>query len=98
MADNGVGEVKLGWFGTADPDYYALAHQPLPGLGRDRFFRLWWELPFDPAAPAPGVYAISASSLWEPPLRVEEKQVYAWFRAREPDARVGYSILIYDLR
>jgi len=70
----------------------------MPGLGRDRFFRLWWELPFDPVAPAPGVYAISASSLWEPPLRVEEKQVYAWFRAREPDDRVGYSILIYDVR
>jgi len=98
MAANDVSEVKLGWFGTADPDYYTIGYQPMPGLGRDRFFRLWWELPFDPVAPAPGVYAISASSLWEPPLRVEEKQVYAWFRAREPDDRVGYSILIYDVR
>ncbi len=98
MADNGVSEVNLGWFGTADPDYYAIPHQPMPGLGRDRFFRLWWQAPFDPAAPAPGVYAISAASLWEPPLRVDEKKVYAWFRAREPDDRVGYSILIYDVR
>ncbi len=98
MEDNGINEVMLGWFGTADPDYYAIAHQPLPGLGRDRFFRLWWEVPFDPVAPAPGVYAISASSLWEPPLRVAEKNVYAWFRAREPDDRIGYSILIYDVR
>jgi hypothetical protein len=98
MAENGVERVKLGWFGTADPDYYDLSYDPLPGLGRDRFFRLWWAPPFDPAAPEPGVYAISASSLWEPPLRVEEKQIYAWFRAREPDDRVGYSILIYDLR
>lgn len=97
MAANDVASVKLGWFGTADPTYYGLTHEPLPGLGRDEFFRLWWAPPFDPAAPAPGVYAISASSLWEPPLRVEEKRVYAWFRDRPPDDRVGYSILIYDV-
>lgn len=97
MVANDVATVKLGWFGTADPAYYGLAYEPLPGLGRDAFFRLWWQPPFDPAAPEPGVYAISASSLWEPPLRVEEKRVYAWFRARLPDARVGYSILIYDV-
>ncbi len=98
MAERGVSSIKLGWFGTADPDAYGLAHEPLPGLGRDRFFRLWWEPPFDPAAPEPGLYAISASSLWEPPLRPEEKVIYAWFRGRQPDARVGYSILIYDVR
>ncbi len=98
MVENDVESVKLGWFGTADPSYYDIHHEPLPGLGRDRYFRLWWDPPFNPAAPQPGVYAISASSLWEPPLRVEEKQVYAWFREREPDARIGYSILIYDVR
>ena len=98
MADNGVEEVNLGWFGTADPSYYGISHRTIPGLGRDRFFRLWWDPPFNTAAPEPGVYAISASSLWEPPLRPEEKLVYQWFRFREPDARVGYSILIYDVR
>jgi len=63
----------------------------------DTFFRLWWALPFNPQQPEPGVYAISATSLWETPLRPEEKRVYAWFRAHEPSARVGYSILIYDV-
>lgn len=98
MATNDVERVELGWFGTADPGYYDIAYDPMPGLGRDEFFRLWWELSFDPERPQPGIYAISASSLWEPPLRVEEKRVYAWFRAREPDDRVGYSILIYKVR
>lgn len=98
MAERDIASIKLGWFGTADPDYYDVVHEPLPGLGRDRYFRLWWDPPFDPSAPEPGLYAISASSLWEPPLRVEEKRIYAWFRQREPDARVGYSILIYDVR
>jgi 4-amino-4-deoxy-L-arabinose transferase-like glycosyltransferase len=98
MGETGVDSVRLGWFGTADPGYYAINYEPLPGLGRDAFFRLWWDVPFDPAQPAPGVYAISATSLWETPLRPEEKRVYAWFRARQPSARVGYSILIYDVR
>jgi hypothetical protein len=98
MSANSIDHVNLGWFGTADPAYYGIANTPLPGLGRDIYFRQWWELPFDPVAPEPGVYAISASSLWEPPLRVEEKNVYAWFREREPDHRIGFSILIYDVR
>ena len=95
MAERGLDQVKLGWFGTADPDYYGLANEPLPGGPRQPFWGQWTEPPFDVTAPAPGIYAISASSLWEYPL--PEKRVYAWFRAREPDARVGYSILIYEV-
>jgi 4-amino-4-deoxy-L-arabinose transferase-like glycosyltransferase len=91
MADNEVERVRLAWFGTADPVYYGLAYEPLPGL--PRHFDLWWALPFDPQNPPPGVYAISASALWELPL--EEKYVFPYFRARPPDDRVGYSILIY---
>lgn len=98
MNDNNVESVRLGWFGTADPEYYGITHEPLPGLGRDRYFRLWWEPPFNLNDPEPGVYAISASNIWEPPLREEEKRIYAWFREREPDDRVGYSILIYHVR
>ncbi len=97
MDDNDIESVKIGWFGTADPEYYGIPHEPLPGLGRDRYFRLWWVPPFTPESPEPGVYAISASSIWEPPLREEEKRIYAWFREREPDDRVGYSILIFNV-
>ncbi|HET6446498.1 MAG TPA: phospholipid carrier-dependent glycosyltransferase [candidate division Zixibacteria bacterium] len=91
MDDNDVQSVKLSWFGTADPDYYGIAYDPLPGL--PYHFDLWWDTPFDPDSPAPGVYAISASNLWEIPL--EEKTTFGWFRAREPDDRIGYSIHIY---
>lgn len=94
MAENGVDEVYLSWFGSADPDYYGIRYRPLPGL--PRHFDLWWDVPFDPAAPPPGVYAISASNLWELPLQ-EEKVVFPWFRARAPDDRVAYSILIYEV-
>jgi 4-amino-4-deoxy-L-arabinose transferase-like glycosyltransferase len=98
MDDHEVDSVRLAWFGTADPAYYGVQYEPLPGIGRDEFFRRWWDVPFDTDNPQPGVYAISATNLWELPLREEEKGVFAWFRKRPPDDRVGYSILIYDLR
>lgn len=102
LDDNGVTAVKLGWFGTARPDYYAITYQPLPGLGgvgQPAFFDAWWQpLPFNPTAPEPGVYAISATSLWEFPRRDEDKTAYAWFRHRPPDARIGYSIFIYEVK
>jgi hypothetical protein len=91
MADNDVDQLKLSWFGTADPDYYGIKYDPLPGL--TYHFDLWWDLPFDPADPEPGIYAISASNLWEIPLA--DKKVFPWFRARQPDDRIGYSIFIY---
>ncbi len=95
MAENNVAEVKLGWFGTADPAYYGIKYQPMPGLGREEFYSLWFPPPFNPENPEPGVYAISVSNLWE--SHWETKITYPWFRARPPDDQVGYSILIYDL-
>ncbi len=95
MAGRNVERVKLGWFGTADPDYYGIAYDPLPGGPRQPFWGQWTEPPFDGSAPQPGIYAISATSLWEYPL--EQKRAYAWFRQRAPDDRVGYSILIYEV-
>jgi hypothetical protein len=95
MADNEIDQVKLGWFGTADPDYYGLNYEAMPGFPRSPFISQWTDPPFNTTAPEPGVYAISASSLWELPLA--EKNVYPWFREREPDDRIGYSILIYEV-
>ena len=92
--DHDVETVKLSWFGTADPAYYGIDYEPLPGL--PQHFNLWWDVPFNPADPEPGVYAISVSNLWELPLQ-EEKYVFPWFRARPPDDRVAYSILIYNV-
>jgi hypothetical protein len=89
--DNDVERIKLSWFGTADPEYYGIQSDPLPGL--THHFDLWWNVPFNPSAPEPGIYAISVSNLWERPL--EDKTVFRWFREREPDDKVGYSINIY---
>jgi hypothetical protein len=93
LAENGEETVKLGWFGIADPTYYGLLYEPLPGYPRAEFLSLWDNPPFDPAAPEPGLYAVSASSLWE--SHRSEKGVYAWFRQQEATARIGYAIYIY---
>lgn len=91
MDVNQIEKVNLSWFGSADPTYYGIDYSPLPGLPRN--FDLWWNVPFNTVNPEPGVYAISVSNLWELPL--EDKHVFTWFRNREPDARIGYSIHIY---
>lgn len=95
MAENEVDSLKLGWFGTAVPAYYGLQYEPMPGFPRAEFYSLWTAPPFNPAQPEPGLYAISASSLWE--SHWANKTVYPWFRAREPDDRVGYSIWIFQV-
>ncbi len=96
LAANGEETIRLGWFGTADPAYYGLHFEPLPGFPRAQFLGLWNNPPFNPENPEPGLYAISTSSLWE--SHWTSRHVYAWFRAHEPTARIGYSIYIYDLR
>jgi 4-amino-4-deoxy-L-arabinose transferase-like glycosyltransferase len=97
MDENDVESVKLGWFGTAVPNYYGINYEPIPGSPLYEFYALWGSPPFDPTAPEPGIYAISVTSLWELPLPNDKKYVYPWFRAREPDDRIGYSILIYEI-
>ncbi|WP_420631979.1 ArnT family glycosyltransferase [Candidatus Leptofilum sp.] len=96
LAENGEDSVRLGWFGIGDPAYYGMQFEPLPGFPRAEFLSLWNNPPFDVEAPEPGLYAISASSLWE--SHWEARHVYAWFRTQEPTDRIGYSIYIYDLR
>ncbi len=93
MVEEGVERVKLGWFGAAIPDYYGISYEPLPGSQLPAFYSQWTVPPFNVSAPEPGVYAISVSNLMELPL--PNSTVYGWFRQQEPDARIGYSILIY---
>ena len=60
----------------------------------------WYELnaPPPPVIPEPGVYAISATLLASPGwMAATFRDTYAWFRDHEPDAQVGYSILIYNV-
>jgi hypothetical protein len=90
---SGIDRVNLAWFGAAHPEAYDLAFHPLPGFWR--FSGGPAEYGLNPELPAPGIYAISASNLQG--VAFQDHDLYAWFRAQTPVARVGYSILIYDV-
>jgi hypothetical protein len=87
----GISHIKLSYFGPDRTDYLGMNVEPLPGLPPTS--DLWHNLPFKPENPEPGVYAISVTNLQE--LFFVEKRAYPWFRAREPDAVIGYSIHVY---
>ena len=91
MEQEGVEQVRLAWFGTARPEYYDVHYDLLPGLPYG--FVLWEDPPFDRTNPEPGVYAISVSNLVGAAL--PDPDLYAWFRARPPDHRIGHSVFIY---
>ncbi len=93
MDKNGVNRIKLAYMGEAYPSFYGIEFDPLP-CQPDR-----WQHPLYhdlyPLDPAPGVYAISATLLQG--VNLAERDMFAWFRQREPRAKIGYSILIYDV-
>lgn len=94
LAAENVVSVELSYFGSADPAAYGLSFRPLPAFRRvlagPEFFG------YNPYTPPPGIYAISTTSL-QLGLLYQHRDLYAIFRDREPDARVGYSMHIYDL-
>jgi hypothetical protein len=48
--------------------------------------------------PEPGVYAISVNTLLGYFFSPAYREYFAWFKAREPDARAGWSIFIYHVK
>jgi len=93
MAREGVDRVRLSWFGSAYPEAYGIAYDMLPGVPNG--FPMWENPPFDRTRPAPGIYAISVTNLVG--AMFPDHDLYAWFREREPDAKVGYSIFIFEV-
>jgi hypothetical protein len=92
LKEHAVEEVYLSWFGTTPPEHYGIRYRPLPAwppMGDPQ------RLPFHPAYPVPGVYAISAANLEG--ARLSDPDTFAWFQARQPEAHVGYSIFIYQV-
>jgi hypothetical protein len=90
MDREGVPEVKLAYFGSADPDYYGIRGERLPGELR-------------PARLAARIHvgdlvAISATNLAGVYLGDEPRRLLQRVAAGTPIARIGYSILVYRAR
>ncbi|MBX3057010.1 MAG: phospholipid carrier-dependent glycosyltransferase [Anaerolineae bacterium] len=93
MDENGVETVWLSYFGEARPEYYGISYQGLdswpPRLMNPQ------ARPYYSANPAPGIYAISATNLQG--VHFANHDQFAWFREREPLAKLGYSIFLYEV-
>jgi 4-amino-4-deoxy-L-arabinose transferase-like glycosyltransferase len=87
--EHGVAHLKLSYFGTADPAYYAIPCELLPS----------YTLPPRPMVGevrAGEVVAVSATNLQGVYMNEEWKPLMARLRALTPVDRVGYSIFIFE--
>ena len=86
----------LSWFGSTYPYLYThdLAYRHLPGHYSFPYANEMARSPYNPFYPVPGRYAISATNLQ---MGVSEGDIFAPFRTREPVARIGHSIFVYEV-
>jgi len=92
LNENEVNRVWLSYFGEGRPEYYGISYDGLdsfpPRLMNPN------ARPFYPHDPAPGWYAISATTLQG--VHFAEHDLLRTFRDRAPDDKVGYSIFLYE--
>jgi len=84
-----IKQVWLSYYTYTDPALYGINYQPIaPALGAPPV------LPsrFDPA---PGAYAIGATTLQG--VMLADSDTYDWFRHREPIARPGNGLFVYQV-
>jgi 4-amino-4-deoxy-L-arabinose transferase-like glycosyltransferase len=93
LDDNEVERVWLSYFGEGRPEYYGIAYDGLDSFPP----RLMNPAarPFFPYDPAPGWYAISATTLQG--VHFADPDQFRYFRERPPDGKVGYSIFLYNV-
>lgn len=91
MERKGIERVRLSWFGSARPEAYGIVYDLLPGVPHG--FSLWESPPFNRQQPEPGIYVISVTNLVG--VIFPDHDIFAWFRVRLPDDRIGYSLFVY---
>ena len=95
MSEHNLDSVYLSYFGTAHPSAYGVDFVAIPtwepALEKGNPF----QRVFLPSNPAPGYYALSVTNLFGP--MIADDETFAWFRERDPVARIGYSIYVYQV-
>ena len=84
--------IYLSYFGTASPSYYGIRYQYVPGA-----WPLEWPPSIEkvPTEVQRKVLAISVSNLQD--ASNPHNPLFGWLWMREPVAKIGYSIFVYDL-
>ena len=85
MAENGEEHVRYAHYSPANPEVYGIDADFLPPDPRAVAFTPW--------RPETGLYAIGATVLQGP--YAPDINTYAWFRARQPVARLGDALFVY---
>jgi hypothetical protein len=88
MESNGHDHVYYAHYSPARPQAYGINADFLPPDPRAVTFTPW--------RPQPGLYAVGATVLQGP--YAPDLNTYAWFRSREPTARLGHALFVYDVR
>ena len=83
-------ELLLSYFGTAVPAYYGMIYEPLPTV---------WSFPksqhLNSVVPEKEWLAVSATNLQG--TYFGKHDLYRWLLQKEPIAKIGYSIYVYDV-
>ena len=84
--------IYLSYFGTAPPSYYGIRYQYVPGKGN-----LESRPPSDKvlAGTSRKILAISVYNLQD--VSTPDEPLFRWLWVRQPVAKIGYSIFVYDL-
>jgi hypothetical protein len=84
--------IYFSYFGTAPPSYYGIRYQYVPSTGM-----LELPLPADkiPATAQRKILAISVYNLQD--VSTADDPLFRWLWTRQPIAKIGYSIFVYDL-
>jgi hypothetical protein len=94
VARHHIGQLKTYYFGN-DVLWHYIPHEKIvlqaAPWGRE------WEKETR-LAPGPGVYAISVNTLTGHFFSPAYRDYFAWFKAREPDGRAGWSIFLYQVK
>jgi hypothetical protein len=89
LQENPTPGLKLSYFGSADPAYYGIVSEALPGYTAPHAPRITREI-------HPGdILAVSATNLQGVYLEPADRALMERVRALPPIARVGYSIFVY---
>lgn len=87
LDERGIQHVFISQFSPSRPAAYGLQAMMLPPSPR--------AAPFAPFDPAPGWYAIGATTLQG--TYTPDVNTFAWFRSHEPVARLGHALFIYEV-
>jgi len=104
MDEKGIDRIQLGYFGSADANYYGIDYDYLPsvGLAPKEPGQLWWfeidpEQVSEDTRPS-GLMAVSVTLIQGPRwLGRLFEPTYGWLSEHEPIATIGHTIHIYDI-